>query len=216
MYDKLPDWIHGWPHIKRVGRNARELAELVGADPIICGISAYCHDLGRIIEELSGIKKVELGNTDHSLDSIQPTVTILNQVGINGQNFNSIVGAIVLHSDKLYYGKNLVAKVLRDSDKKDAFGPWGNLRHANYCFGRDLVETQKILESQDSPEVIMALADETLELIKRNGKMKEHYLKILNFVLEWVENKMIDTEQGYSFVQEEYEYTKKSREFLLK
>ena len=219
QYDKLRKWAHAWPHIRRVARNARELAILVEADPIACQITAYCHDLGRVAEEAdkdADRKKSELGNTDHSLDSIEMTIDVLRTMGVSGYQFNSIVGAVAVHADRLYHGRNLVAKVLRDSDKKDSLGPWGLLRNVNHHFG-DFVLTARILENQDNPAEIRSLADETLRMIKEgNVNIREHYLGVLNFVLDWVENKMLDTEQAYDFMKSEYEYHKKAREFLLK
>jgi|SRR3989338_5147483 len=216
MYDRLQLWAHAWPHVRRVAKNTKELAGIVGTDPIACQMAAYCHDIGRVVEEASGGKKTELGNVDHSLDSISPTVDVLREAGVEGYHFNSVIGAVVVHADKFYHGKNLVAKVLRDSDKRDSLGPWGTLRHVNHHYSHDLVDTAKIIESQDNPEEIRALADETLGLIKRDEKTKTHYLRVLDFVLEWVENRMLDTEQGYAFVQEDYDFTRKSKEFLTK
>lgn len=215
MYDKLQYWAHAWPHIKRVASNTRELAAIVGADPIACQISAYCHDLGRVSEEATSGKKIELGNVDHSLDSIGCAVDVLKEAGVEGYVFNAIVSAVSAHADKIYHGKNLIAKVLRDSDKRDSLGPWGTLRHINHFYSYDFVDTQRILDSQDNPVAIRALSEETLEVIKSDEKIRIHYLTVLEFVLEWVGERMLDTEQGYAFLQEDNEYTKKSKEFLL-
>jgi HD superfamily phosphodiesterase len=66
-YEKLDCWAHAWPHIKRVGTSARELADLVGVNPFACQIAAYCHDLGRIVEQESTGKKTELGKDRKSV-----------------------------------------------------------------------------------------------------------------------------------------------------
>ena len=218
MYAQLNLWAHAWPHIRRVAKHSRDLALLVGVkvDPIACQIAAYWHDLGRVVEEAITGPRRELGQADHSLDSISPTVDILREVGIEGYSFNSIVGAVTVHSDKLYYGRNLVAKVLRDSDKKDSLGPWGLLRNVNHHFG-DVVETPRILQSQGNPEEIRTLADETLQIIKSGDPQRlNRYLTVLGFVLEWVDKRMLDTEQAYDFIRPEYEYHRNAREFLLK
>lgn len=215
-YDKLKCWAHAWPHITSVRRNTEELVDIIGADPIICGIAAYCHDLGRVVEEKNIGKQTELGNIDHSLDSIEPTILLLQKVGIRGYDFSSIVGAVTVHSDKLYYGKNLVARVLRDSDKKDSLGPWGTLRHIKRHFDLDFVDPENIIKYQTNPEKIKIFANETLQTIKKDESKKSKYLKVLNFVLEWVDNKMLDLEESYNFLKEDYLYTKQSKEFLLK
>lgn len=214
-YDKLKCWAHAWPHIKRVKNCTQELAKIVDADPVSCGIAAYCHDLGRVVEEKTIGKQTDLGNIDHSLDSIKPTVDLLKYLGIDDRRFNFIVGAVAVHSDKLYHGKNLIAKVLRDSDKKDALGPWGTLRHVKHHLYTDLVYTNDIMKYQDNFQEIKRLADETLRLIKDDKLKKERYLNVLDFFLEWVDNKMLDLNESYSFLERDYLYTKQSKEFLL-
>ena len=62
---------------------------------------------------------------------------------------------------------------------------------------------------------IKILANTTLHMVKNGIVDKEKYLKVLDFVLEWVDNKMLDLEQSYDFLNEDYEFTKKSKEFLL-
>ena len=214
-YDKLTCWAHGWLHIRKVERNAEELAKIIGIDPFVCGIAAYCHDLGRVVEEETSGKETALGNIDHSLFSVEPTTLLLQKVGINGYNFSSIVGAVTVHSDKLYYGKNLVAKVLRDCDKKDSLGPFGTLRHVRHHFNVDFVDTYDIMKYQDDYEQIERLANETLKVIKLSEETKTKYLKVLDFVLEWVDNKMLDLNESYDFLNKHYQYTKHSKEFLL-
>lgn len=215
-YDKLRHWAHAWPHVRRVAKNARELARIIDTDPIPCQIAAYCHDLGRVAEEANGYKydesKPEV--TDHSLDSIEMSVDVMRAVGISGNCFNSVLGAVAVHSDKFYHGKNLVAMVLRDSDKKEGLGPWGILRNINHRYGKDIVPFSQIMASQNNSKAITLLSEKTLKLIKKDEKKKADLLNELNFVLEWVDDKMMDTNEGYYFVKREYEYTKKAREFL--
>jgi len=217
QYDRLKLWAHAWPHVRRVATNSRDLALLTGADPIACQIAAYCHDLGRVVEEATTGAKTDLGNADHSLDSIELTSDLLKEVGVKGYTFSSVVGAVAVHADKLYHGKNLVAKVLMDSDKRDSLGPWGTLRHINHHWSHDLVDTEEIMQNQNNPRQIRILADETLRRIKEGDvTKKDKYLKVLGFVLEWIDNKMLGTEQAYDFVRQDYEFTKQSKAFLLK
>jgi len=214
-YEKLKCWAHAWPHISRVNDNAKKLARIVEEDPIICGIAAYCHDLGRVIEQETRGKQTELGKIDHYLDSIEPTVEVLKKLRIKGHDFNSIVEAVSVHSNKLYYGHNKIAKVLRDSDKKDSFGPWGTLRCIKHHFNSDFVKTEEIMENINNPEKIKELADKTVEAIKNIDVIREKYLGVLKFVLEWVDDKMLDLKESYSFLESDYLYTKQSRDFLL-
>jgi len=213
-YDRLRHWAHAWPHVERVAENARKLAGIVRADPVPCQIAAYCHDLGRIVEEsLNHGRNIELGDLDHALYSIEKTVDVLRAVGISGYEFDSIVGAVAVHSDKLYYGKNLIAKVLRDADKKESLGPWGILRMSN-DFYHDIVDAEKILKNKNNQKKMKNFAEETLKSIKGSRKKTSEFIRIIDFSLEWIEERMMDTSQGYSFVQQEYEYTRKAKEFL--
>ena len=215
QYDRLKCWAHAWPHIKKVKDNSLKLAKIVNTDSVSCAIAAYCHDLGRIVEQETRGKQIELGSTDHSSNSIKATKELLSELGVTGCDSDTIIEAVAVHSDKRYTGKNLIAKVLRDCDKKDSLGPWGTLRHIKHHFNKDLVRTQDIMKYQDNNIGIKILANTTLEMVKNGGVDKEKYLKVLDFVLEWVDNKMLDLEQSYDFLNEDYEFTKKSKEFLL-
>ena len=96
--------------------------------------------------------RTDLGNIDHTVYSIEPTIRVLETVGIREYEFGLIVSAVSSHTDKLYTGRNLVAKVLRDADKKDSFGPWGTLRHINHHFDINFVDVGEIMKYQDKNE----------------------------------------------------------------
>ena len=206
-------WAHGWPHIKRVAHVSEKLAIKVGVDPVACIIAAYCHDLGTFEEKSYGEGR-ELGNTDHSLWSIGPTIQLLEDIGVTGYEKGAIVAAVANHSFKNYQGKDIIGSVLRDADKSDALGPWGTLRCSRHHFKKDLAGTEKILKYSDNMENIKNLAWITFyEIKKREDKLK--YLENLTFVLEWDELKMFHHKEIYDLIRDDLEYTKKERIDLM-
>jgi len=195
---KKTNWCHGWPHILRVRDNAKTLAEIVGADPMLCQMAAYFHDLGRIVEKRDN-SAPELGKTLHYLDSIVPSFNYLKELGASEYETAVVVEAVTVHSNKLYYGRNDVARVLRDCDKKDAFGPWGTLRQVADNLGRDFVPTEDILKHANDPKIIGELAYKTLDEVKKDRELKSKLLEVIVFVSEWIEEEMLDLDISYDF-----------------
>jgi len=214
-YDQLKCWVHGWLHISNVRDASRRLSIAESYNPLPNEIASYCHDLGRIIEEQNGLLNTSSGFQNHALFSIAPSVDILKQVGIRGELFDSIIEAVAIHSYKDYSGKNTIAQILRDADKSDSIGAWGALRAAKFYFRRDFVDTKLIITHHKDKDVVKSLADETLKIIKSNSDLKPKYIKILDFLNEWGENKMFHLNSVYKLFEPEIEYTQKAKEFLL-
>ncbi|MDO8528990.1 MAG: HD domain-containing protein [Nanoarchaeota archaeon] len=208
-YEKIRDWSHGWLHILGVKESSIKLATAENYDTNVSAVLAYCHDLGRVLEEQDS----SLGS--HSVLSIEPSVRILQQIGVKGKLFGSIIEAIAVHSYKDYQGKDLAAKVLRDADKSEALGPKGVLRAARYILRRDFVDTDLIFRNYHNQELMDLFAKETLERIKKDPEALSRYLKDFSFTLEWINEKMFDTNSAYRLFEEEMKYIKKSHEFLL-
>jgi hypothetical protein len=182
QYEALECWIHRWPHIHDVMENAKKLAELENADIDACVIAALCHDLGRIEEETRKLKGQS--PLPHALLSIEPTIKILQQVGISGVKFNEIIEAVAVHSYKDYAGNNTVAKILRDADKMGSgFGPYRLLNIIRYFGGRDYVNPEEIINNKDNPEKLQELCEASLSQMESLvlKKVKEG----IDFILEW-------------------------------
>lgn len=204
-------WEHGWPHVSSVVNNLQLLAEIVKVDTELCQVAAYCHDLGRVVEK----KGPELGSSEHAADSVSETIKLLTSLKVSDYQLSTVVSAVSVHSDRVYGGKNLIAKVLRDCDKKDALGPWGTLRCAKHWFKRDLVPTEEIITNKDNYSTLVELAQQTIQIIKTEQQLLKIYLNNLNFVLEWIDNKMLDNKESYQFLQSGYAYSREERLFLL-
>jgi HD superfamily phosphodiesterase len=210
QYDKLECWVHSWPHIERVSSNANVIANMEKLEPTYCVISAYCHDLGRIKEEER--KQEKVFPLPHALLSIEPTVKVLQQVGISGVDFNEIVEAVAVHSYRVYEGKNNVAKVLQDADKLNGFGPYGIIGAVKYFGGKDYVPPEEIQANRDNRKKMVELCNQSLE--KAEGNVLDGTIKGLGFVLEWYN--MLHTKSAREIIREEYEYTQQVLADLVK
>lgn len=210
QYDTLDCWVHSWPHVERVSANADTIAKMENLDPTFCVISAYCHDLGRIEEEARKQKKES--PLPHALLSIEPTVKVLQQVGISGVNFNEIVEAVAVHSYRVYEGKNNVARVLQDADKLNGFGPYGIIGAVKYFGGKDYVSPEEIKANRDNREKMVELCNQSLK--QAEGSVLDGTIRGLGFVLEWYD--MLHTKSAREIIREEYEYTKQVLENLVK
>ena len=202
-------WAHGWPHIWGVEKAAIDLSKLENQDPAICGIAAYCHDLGRVIEEEANMVGRDLGDKKHAELSIKPTQKILKKVGIKGLEYDLIIEAVKVHADLKYLGDNMVAKIVRDADKKDGLGEWGVLRTANFVlsYAFHLPQREDIIG-------ISRIALNLLDKIYKNPKDRQKYLECLTFNLEWYDN-LLDTKSAEFLLKQDYEYTKNVQKYML-
>ena len=195
QYDTLECWVHAWPHIEDVAKNAQRIAEEENADVDCCVIAAYCHDLGRIEEEAR--KKRGDSPLPHALLSIEPTMKVLQQIGISGVKFNEIIEAVAVHSYRVYEGKNNVARVLQDADKMSSgFGPYRILTIIKYFTGKDYVDSEEIINNKDNQEKLEELC--RISLKQLNNKAMEEVKKAISFVLEWFE--MLHTNSAKSLM----------------
>ncbi|MCE4600827.1 MAG: HD domain-containing protein [Desulfurococcales archaeon] len=115
------DPAHGWPHIVRVHKLSRKIAE--GLDePVnwrILEAAILLHDIGRSIE----------GVEHHAVKSARFAGEILPGLGYGVDEVESIVHAIRSHSFSLgEAATTLEAKILSDADKLDALGAVGIAR----------------------------------------------------------------------------------------
>lgn len=114
----------------------------------------------------------------------------MQRAGISEYEFDVIIDAITRHSDSDYHGSNQLAKILRDADKSEAFGPWGILRTVAFNLGRDFVPTEDIISSRGNISAMRNLAEKTLEGIKQDEKLRREYAKDLLKITEWIDQQM--------------------------
>ena len=210
QYDTLECWVHSWPHVERVSNNANIVARMENLNPTFCVIAAYCHDLGRIGEEER--KRKGESPLPHALLSIEPTVQVLQNVGVSGVDFNEIVEAVAIHSYRIYEGKNNVARVLQDADKMNGFGPYGILGGFKYFGGKDYVDTKEIQSNRNNREKLIELCNISME--KADKSVLEKTVKGVIFAMEWYD--MLHTNSAKQLIKEEYEYNKQVLADLIK
>jgi len=210
QYDKLGCWIHSWMHIEDVVKFSRELAELEGIDPFPCIVAAYCHDLGRIEEELRELR----GDLylPHALLSIEPTIDVLKEVGIFGVNFAKIVEAVAVHSYRVYEGNNEVARILQDADKLVGLGPRGFLDLIKHFGKEDLIDPQEIIKHARDKEKLRGFDKIAMEKIKQ-GLLLENVIKGLNIKIEYAN--MFHADSAKQLGKEGVEYLKNIRDQLI-
>ncbi len=209
IYDQVECWVHSWPHAERVSNYAKQLAKLENINQNICLVAAYCHDLGRLDKEKR--KQEENQEFPHALLSIEPTVKILQQVGISGPDFAKIIEAIAIHSCKIYSGKNEVAKILQDADKMNGFDGYGILGCVRYFGGVDYIDPKEIIANRKDNEKMKQMCTETLKNLEGEELVKT--LNGLDYLIEWWD--MFHFEKSsHSMMKKHFKFLKKSRDLL--
>ena len=199
QYAKIERWPHGWFHVEKVVQHAKELARMEGADPFLCQIAAYCHDLGRVVEEEKKLYSPVPGAPGHAGLSVIPTQKILDEVVITGKDADKVIEAVKVHQLKKYQGDNEVALILQDADRKNGLGKWGAVRAMVFNLEMDIPKP----EDKDLNSVI----DSNIKIIKTNPELKEKFIKNSLFALTWYE-KLLNTKSAVSYLKEDYLVTK--------
>lgn len=121
-FEALDDPAHGWEHVRRVYELALRIAHEEGADPLIVGLAALLHDIGRLVHR-KGVH--------HALLSVEESRDILKAYALTPEQVEAILHAIEAHSfSQGIEPRTLEARVLRDADRLDGLGAIGILRWA--------------------------------------------------------------------------------------
>lgn len=128
---------HGYPHVERVLRYARLIAnEVTNVDKLLLELAVYLHDVGRALGE------------PHAYYSALIAKAFLEELNVGSDLLELTVNAIEYHSFsyaklKKVEPKSAEAMILSDADKLDALGVVGFLRafHHSWERGRSLEET---------------------------------------------------------------------------
>lgn len=114
---------HDWWHVQRVTRIARLLAYLEGANPYICELSAYLHDVAD--EKLNESKEA-------GYERVQKW---LNQAGVEASDQENVLEIISTMSFSGGTGsvmRTLEGRIVQDADRLDAIGAIGIARTFAY------------------------------------------------------------------------------------
>ncbi|MEE9323031.1 MAG: HD domain-containing protein [Candidatus Aenigmarchaeota archaeon] len=109
------DYNHDFEHIERTAKYAELLAKKEGADKDVCVVAAWLHDTGKAKnEEVHG---------DIGARMAKP---FLERLGFESGFIEKVCHAIECHdSASIHKAKTIEAKVVFDSDKLQAIGPFG-------------------------------------------------------------------------------------------
>lgn len=114
---------HDMHHLKRVLNVALSIQEKEGGDKLIIAISAFLHDIHRIIEK-------ETGKFCHPRDSLLEIEKILNLIDLTKQQKEKILHCIEFHEEYSFSqnGKtvnDIETLILQDADNLDSMGALG-------------------------------------------------------------------------------------------
>ena len=119
---------HDISHLERTMKTAVYLCEKEGGDRIIVGISAFLHDVHRIMQN----ETWEFVSPKDSLDTVK---NILSNVELTKEQVDKICYCIEYHEQYNWNGNNvddLNALILQDADNLDAIGAMGISRTFSY------------------------------------------------------------------------------------
>lgn len=119
---------HDISHLIRTMNTALYLQEKEGGDRIIIGISAFLHDIHRIMQN-------ESGSYVSAKDSIPKVREILSNIDLDEDVVNKICYCILYHEEYNWNGNNvddINTLILQDADNLDAIGAIGIGRSFSY------------------------------------------------------------------------------------
>ena len=126
---------HDISHLERTMRTALYLQEKEGGDKIIIGISAFLHDVHRIMQNESG----SFVSPKDSLDTIKE---ILANIDLSEEQVEKICYCIEYHEQYNWNGNNvndINTLILQDADNLDAIGAIGIGRTFSYGGSHNII-----------------------------------------------------------------------------
>ena len=156
---------HDISHLIRTMNSALYIQEKEGGDRIIIGISAFLHDVHRIMEN-------EINATSDKYifvspkDSIPKVKEILSNINLEEEQINKICFCIEHHEEYNWNGENvddLNTLILQDADNLDAIGAIGIGRAFSYSGvhnmpmydeEKELIIEENFVEGHNDPSVI--------------------------------------------------------------
>lgn len=120
----VDDFLHGWSHIERVIKYARNINEELNANWKITYAAILLHDIGH-----------KYGDGHHNVKGSEIAYEFLKEIGIEEEIAENIKDCILTHSRQYSEKKpaTLEGKVLFDADGMDLFGPIGLMRALLSC-----------------------------------------------------------------------------------
>lgn len=127
---------HDILHLERTLKSALYIQKHEGGNLIVVGLSAFLHDVHRIIQPTKG----DFASPKDSLPIIEQ---ILNKTDLDTKTKQQILDCVEYHecynwSDPENKNRSLEAHILQDADNLDAIGAIGIIRSFNYGIMRNI------------------------------------------------------------------------------
>ncbi len=185
FYEENLDPSHDWPHIGRVVKTARHLAEGSKVNLQVLLAAVYCHDLVNLPKDHPERKNASTMAADKAKE-------FLSEAGFNDDDIKHIQQCVIEHSfSKGLKPTSLESAILQDSDRLDTLGAIGVLR----CATVNTLMKASYYEPQDP------LAQDR-ELNDKKYMVDHYFVKIFKLP------EMMNTEEGRSIAFERVEYMK--------
>lgn len=127
---------HDMGHLERTTKLALYLQQKEGGDKIVIGISAFLHDVHRIMQN-------QLGRFVAPKDSLTKIKEILSTTDLTSTQIEEICHCIEHHEEYNWNGnnvKNLNTLILQDADNLDAIGAIGIIRTFKYGITHNILD----------------------------------------------------------------------------
>lgn len=189
---------HGIDHLKRTLRNAMYIQSKEGGDEVIIGISAYLHDIHRLLQN-------KYNKYVSPEDSIEVVKYILSKINLSKNQVNKICYCIENHEKYNWNNNNvddLNTLILQDADNLDAIGAIGIARAFAYgsangipIYSENIEEnvSDSYVESGDKENsTIQHFYDKLLKLDKNMNTQtaKSMAKRRVNYMIEYIDEFM--------------------------
>ena len=127
---------HDISHLERTTNLALYLQQKEGGDKIVIGISAFLHDVHRIMQN-------QLGRFVAPKDSLTKIKEILSTTDLTKTQIDKICYCIEYHEEYNWNGNNvddLNTLILQDADNLDAIGAIGIIRNFKYSIAHNIID----------------------------------------------------------------------------
>lgn len=128
---------HSIDHLERTLKYATFLQSKEGGDLIVIGISAFIHDIHRIMSD-------ELGRYVSPEESLPVVEEFIADIRLTNEQKDHILLAVKHHEDYNFSGgekaHDIESKIVQDADNLDAIGAFGLVRVLKYGINYNLLE----------------------------------------------------------------------------
>lgn len=163
---------HNIDHLERTMHNALYLQSREGGDRIVVGVSAFIHDVHRIM----GFEQQRFVSPKESLPVVEE---FLKDLDISQNQKNKILNAVE-HHEEYAFGENGVSVtdieslILQDADNLDAIGAVGLVRTIKYSIAHNIPDYEPNVplyqntydESKEDPSTIHHINNKLIRLGK--------------------------------------------------